>query len=84
MHPITLMSSRVTATSATLTLRNYSGSWWLKPTAPADAAGKLMGTAATESLNDLTGGTSYTYTTYSDSECTTANELATAAAFTTP
>ena len=73
VHPITLMSSRVTATSATLTLRNYSGSWWLKPTAPADAACKSMGTAATESLSDLKGGTTYTYKAYSDSSC--ANEI---------
>ena len=76
VRPITLTSSNITATSATLTLANYTGSWWLKPTAPADAACKSMGTSATETLSDLTGDTTYTYKAYSDSSC--ANEIVSA------
>ena len=80
VRPITLTSSNITATSATLTLANYTGSWWLKPTAPADAACKSMGTAATGTVSDLTGSTAYTYKAYSDSSC--ANEIVSAATFT--
>ena len=71
----------LTATSigdmtATLTLRNYSGAWWLKRTSPADATCKAMGTATTASLSNLTVGQAYTYKAYHTSGCASGDELA--------
>ncbi len=62
--------------SATLTLRNYSGAWWLKRTSPADTTCKSMGTATRENLTDLTVGQSYTYKAYHTSGCASGDELA--------
>ena len=80
MDPITLTASSITATSATLTLAEYTGAWWLKRTTPASTNCKSMGTAAatgaTEDLTSLTPGASHTYKAYSDSSCT--NEIVTA------
>ena len=79
MSPITLTESNVTSTSASLTLAEYTGNWWLKQTTPADANCTSMGAAnATGSTADLTGltpGISYTYKAYSDSAC--ADEIVT-------
>ncbi len=80
IDPITLTASNVSATTATLTLANYTGSWWLKPTSPSNAACESMGTARMKNLSTLTEGTSYTYKAYSDSACT--NEIV-SASFTT-
>ena len=85
MDPITLTASSITATTATLTLAEYTGTWWLKRTTPASTNCKSMGTAAatgaTEDLTSLTPGASHTYKAYSDSACT--NEIV-AGSFTTP
>ena len=85
MGPITLTASSVTTSTATLTLREYTGTWWLKRTTPADTNCKSMGTAAatgaTEDLTSLTPGTPHTYKAYSDSSCT--NEIV-SGSFTTP
>ena len=68
----TLTASSVEAATATLTIANYAGAWWLKRTTPSDTTCKSKGTAKTESLTSLSGNTSYTFKAYSDSACTTA------------
>ena len=78
----TLEASDVTADSATLTLKNYSGSWWLKRTTPASTTCKSKGTTDTESLSSLGSNSSYTYKAYSDSSCAT--ELASETFLTKP
>ena len=67
----TLTAGSVTHNTATLTLANHSGNWWLKRTTPASTTCKSKGTTATESLSSLTGNTSYTYKAYSNSDCST-------------
>ena len=67
----TLTAGSITHNTATLTLANYSGNWWLKRTTPADTNCKSKGTTATESLSSLAGNTSYTYKAYSNSDCST-------------
>ena len=76
-----LDASSVTATGATLTLSNYSNSWWLKRTDIASQTCKSKGTDTTEDLSDLTAGATYTYKAYSDGSCN--NEIA-SETFTTP
>ena len=78
-----LTVSEVAGTKAKLTIDNYTGAWWYK-TGDSDAT--CRGPVNGESLNiyGLTIGATYTYSAYSDSGCTTASLLATAAAFTTP
>ena len=78
----TLSASSVTSTGATLTIANYSGSWWLKRTTPADTNCKSKGTTATETLSTLTASTSYTYKAYDKTNCNSADEIA-AVTFTT-
>ena len=78
----TLAASSVEATTATLTISNYSGNWYYKHTVPS--SGTCSSTAVSTSavdLADLSGNTSYTFKAYSDSGCST--ELATASAFLT-
>ena len=78
-----LTASNVAATTATLTVANHTGDWYYKHTnTGATCDGPVSGT--TKALTGLTAGTSYTYSAYSDSTCTTGNLLATASAFTTP
>ena len=72
------------AGGATLTLSNYlDGDWYYKANTGSHTTcqGPVSGTSTT--LSGLGGGNTYTYTAYSDSTCTTANEIATAAAFST-
>ena len=77
-----LAASNVATTTATLTIGGYSGNWYYKHTnTGATCEGPVSLT--TKDLAGLTDGTSYTYSAYSDSTCTTGNKLATAAAFTT-
>ena len=79
----TLTVSNIAATTATLTIAGHSGNWYYKHTnTGATCDGPVSGT--TKNLTGLTAGTSYTYSAYSDSTCTTGNLLATAAEFTTP
>ena len=77
-----LTASNVAATTATLTVANHSGNWYYKHTnTGATCDGPVSGTS--KALTGLTSGTSYTYSAYSDSTCTTGNLLATASQFTT-
>ena len=79
----TLAASSVEATTATLTISNYGGSWYYKHTTPGSGTCSSVVNGATKDLTDLSSNTSYTYEAYSDSTCTTANKLATASAFLT-
>ena len=75
----TLTSSAITPTSATLTLANNSATWYYKKTAPTPAGSCSSSQASTVtalSLTSLSASTNYTYKAYSDSGCTTANEIA--------
>ena len=84
VDPITLTVSDVGVTTATLTIANHSGNWYYQDAA-SDAAceGPVGAGTSTKDLTSLSAGTSYTYSAYSDSTCTTANRLTTAAGFTT-
>ena len=83
-HAPTLTASAVTATGATLTIANHGGDWYYKANAAPDNTCKGPVSGNSKTVSGLTAGTSYTYTAYSDSTCTTANEIAAAAAFTPP
>ena len=82
-----LSSSSITATTATLTIADSDGgSWYYKHTTPADGD-HPYGTCSTEvtgtsvELTGLSASTSYSFTAYSDSGCTSA--IATSTSFTT-
>ncbi len=81
LHPNpTLTASNVSDDSATLTVAHHSGNWYYKHTgAGATCQGPVSGTS--QNLASLTGGTTYTYSAYSDSTCSTL--LAAATPFTT-
>ena len=73
-----LDASGVTATGATLTISHHGGGdWYYKANAAPDntCQGPVTAGTTTKTLTGLSPGTSYTYTAYSDSACTTANEL---------
>ena len=78
-----LAASDITATTATLTLADRNGAWYYKADTGPDTSCQGPVSTATDSLTGLTAATTYSYTAHSDSGCTTANLLATAAAFTT-
>ena len=69
-----LAVSNNTGTSATLTLANRTGSWWLKETAPDTGTCTAGEADFSHALSSLVPATSYTYKAYSDSAC--ANEIA--------
>ena len=80
LGPRSLTASNVAETTATLTIDNHAGDWYYKHTnTGATCDGPVSGTS--KNLTGLTANTSYTYSAYSDSSCSTL--LATAAAFTT-
>ena len=76
-----LAASKVTQTTATLTIANHSGDWHHKHTTPSNGTCSSAVTGTTADLSDLDGGTAYTFAAYSDSNCST--PLATAPSFTT-
>ena len=73
-------SASLTATSTSLTIGNYTGSWYYQANAAPHATCQGPVTGASQTISGLTSGTSYTYKAYADSACTVL--LATAAAFT--
>ena len=84
--PPTLTASNVAATTATLTIANHTGQWWYKANTGPDntCKGPVASGTSTKNLTGLTTATTtYTYKAYSASGCASANELATAAPFTT-
>ena len=78
----TLAASSVEATTATLTIGNWSGNWYYKHTSPSNGtcSSTAVSTASVD-LDSLSSNTSYTFKAYSDSSCST--ELAAASAFLT-
>ena len=78
----TVARASLTATPTSLTIGDYTGSWWYKAdTGPhATCQGPVSGTS--QAISGLTSGATYTYKAYADSACKVL--LATAAAFTTP
>ena len=80
----TLTASNITATTATLTIANRARAWHYKAdTAPhTTCQGPVGAGTSTADLTGLSTNTSYVYSAYSDSGCSTL--LATAASFTTP
>ena len=77
-----LMVSKITGTSATLTLNGYSGNWYYKGSEPPDDTGcKGPVSGAVKELTGLHAGTDYQYTAYSDSACT---DIISSVTFATP
>ena len=71
-----LTAGSVTGTTATLTLSNYTGGWWLKKTAPTPAGTCTTGeTDFSHALTTLTAGTRYTYKAYDANGCASADEI---------
>ena len=79
-----LTAEDIVANGATLTVTNHTGAWYYKANTGPDANCKGPVNGASQEVRGLTKGGTYTYSAYSDSGCTNANLLATAAAFTTP
>ena len=71
----TLTVSKITETTATLTLAGHSGNWWLKRVTPADTNCKSKNKTFTENLTQLTAGTVYAYRAYEASGCADADEI---------
>ena len=71
-------------TSLTLTIANYSGSWYYKHTTPTGGNCSSAGSGSTTTVSGLTANTTYIFKAYSDSGCSSSTELAMAASFTTP
>ena len=69
----TLTVSKITKTTATLTIADHTGNWYYKYTVPTTPAGTCSSVQSTSSadLTNLLGGTSYTFRAYSDSSCST-------------
>ena len=82
-----LTASQVETKTATLTIANYltTEQWWYKANAVPDntCSSAVSAGTTTKDLTGLSGNTSYTYTAYSDSSCTAANEIVTAPTFLT-
>ena len=76
-----LKESDVTATTATLQLLNYTGTWW-HANQNGGACGEVAGTTKANLIN-LTSNTSYNWRAYSKSGCALADTIANVA-FTTP
>ena len=76
-------ASSIGPTSATLTIGNHTGNWYVKQTTPAGgtcSASAITGT--THDLSSLSSVTAHVFHAYSDSSCTTA--VARAAFITNP
>ena len=78
-----LTVTNIGVTTATLTIANHSGDWYYKANAVPDNTCQGPVSGSSKDLTGLSAHTGYDYSAYSDSTCTTANELATAARFTT-
>ena len=80
-----LTASNILTSSATLTIANHTAAWYYKSTTTGKTTCESVdANTASASVSGLTANTAYTFSAYSDSGCTTANLLATAAQFTTP
>ncbi len=79
---VTLQASTVGADSATLTIGNYSGTWYYKQSAPTAGTCSSGVSTASTTLSSLSTGQIHTFKAYKDSQCTGA-VLATAPPFLT-
>ena len=86
---VELTVSNIGVNGATLTIAHHSGNWYYKAdkspdnTCKGPVSGSSKDLTSSPSNTGLDAHTSYVYSAYSDSTCTTANLLATAAQFTT-
>ena len=78
----TLMATGTTTDSLKLTISDHSGNWYYNYTTPTGGNCSSAGSGSSTTVSGLAANTTYTFTAYSNSVCTT--ELATAASFTTP
>ena len=76
LAPPSLTAGDITPTTATLTLANRAGSWWVKETAPSNGTCSSEITGTTHDLTGLTGGAVTTYKAYSATGCNSADEMA--------
>ena len=80
-------ASNIGTSTATLTISNHAGSWWFMGSSRAGGGpglGVCTPTSGTSvNLTGLSGNTSYTYNAFSDSTCTTANQLGSSVSFRT-
>ena len=85
IHPLppALTVSNIGVTGATLNIANHSGNWYYQADTSPDNTCQGPVSGSSKALTGLSSHTSYTYSAYSDSTCTTANLLATATQFTT-
>ena len=67
----TLTASAVEAGTATLTISSHPGSWYYRYTVPSGDTSCTEASGATERLDGLTAGTSYTFKAYGDRGCAT-------------
>ena len=74
-----LAHSNVTATSVTLTLSNYGGTWYYKHSKPTAGTCTSAGNATSVTVSDLLAFLTYQFQAYSDSSCSM--ELATTGTF---
>ena len=81
--PPALTVSNIGVTAATLTIANHSGNWYYQADTSPDNTCQGPVSGSSKDLTGLSPHTSYTYSAYSDSTCTTANLLAMAVPFTT-
>ena len=75
---LSLTAGSVTTTTATLTLANHTGNWYVKQTAPSTGTCSTAISGTTHDLSTLTAGAWYTYRAYRASGCADASELAAA------
>ena len=77
---ISLSASSITRTGATLTIAGHTAAWWYKSaTAGATTCTSVAANTASTNVTGLTKATSYTFTAYSNSDCSTS--LASTSAF---
>ena len=78
---VTLTASAVKETTATLTIANHTAAWWYKGSQDGATCTSVGASTTTADLADLTGGTSYTYKAYKDTDgdgdCDSGDELTT-------
>ena len=76
-------ASEVTATTAALSLSNWSAAWWYKGNQSGATCTSVAAGTTTVNLGSLTAGTPYTYTTYGKDGCGSADAIG-SATFATP
>ena len=76
-----LSASNITTSSATLTISRHAGAWYYERTTPSGGTCESVTAGTTADVSNLTAGTDYVFTAYSDSQCT--NQIGAPAGFTT-